>query len=69
MKFPAPRNSAKPEFLAPLLNVTPQRFIKDLAEFRRAGNSGISAPRKFCPGAEILALGAEFPALKENFWP
>jgi hypothetical protein len=52
---------AKPKFLAPLQNVAPQRFVKDLAEFRRAveilsrgGNSG--------PGAEI-------PALKHNFQP
>jgi hypothetical protein len=69
MKFLAPRNSAKPEFLAPLQNVAPQRFVKDLAEIQRAGNSGISGPQKFCPGAEIPALGAEFPALKANFRP
>jgi hypothetical protein len=60
MKFLAPGNSAKPEFPAPLLHVAPQRFVKDLAKFRRAGNYEISGPRKFCPGAEILALGLNF---------
>jgi hypothetical protein len=69
MKFLAPGNSAKSEFLAPLLHVAPQRLVKDLAEFRRAENSGISGPRKFCPGAEIPALGVEFLALKANFRP
>jgi hypothetical protein len=43
MKFLAPGNSAKPEFLAPLQNVAPQRFVKDLAEFGWARNS----PRNF----------------------
>jgi hypothetical protein len=33
MEFPAPGNSAK-SFLAPLQNVAPQRFVKDLAEFK-----------------------------------
>jgi hypothetical protein len=69
MKFLAPENSAKPEFLAPLLHVAPQRLVKDLAEFRRAGNLGISGPWKFCPGVEIPALGAEIPALKAIFRP
>jgi hypothetical protein len=69
MEFPAPGNSAKLEFLAPLQNIAPQCFVKDLAEFRRARNSGISGPQKFCPGAGIPALGAEFPALKAKFRP
>jgi hypothetical protein len=90
MEFPAPENSAKPEFPAPLLHVAPQHSVRDLAEFlrarnygisaklefpapllhiapqhsvrdlaefRRAENYGISGPRKFCPEAEIPALG------------
>jgi hypothetical protein len=69
MEFLAPGNFAKSEFPAPLQNVAPQRFVKDLDEFQRVGNSGISGPRKFCPGAEISALGMKFPALKANFWP
>jgi hypothetical protein len=64
MKFPAPGNSAKPEFPAPLLHVAPQRFVRDLAEFRTAGNYEISGPRKFCSGAEILAPETEFLALE-----
>jgi hypothetical protein len=48
MEFPAPKNSAKPEFPAPLLHVAPQHSVRDLAEFLRAGNYGISGPRKFC---------------------
>jgi hypothetical protein len=55
-EFSRARNSTRPEFLAPLRSVAPQRFVKYLAEFRRAG------PQKFCPGAEIPALG-------RNFWP
>jgi hypothetical protein len=62
MKFPAPENSARPEFPAPLQNVAPQCFVRDLAEFQRAGNYEISGPQKFC-------LGAEIPALKQNFRP
>jgi hypothetical protein len=62
MEFPAPRNSARPEFLAPLQSVAPQRFVKDLANFEGPEIHGISGPRKFCPGAEIPALG-------RNFWP
>jgi hypothetical protein len=62
MKFLAPENSAKPEFSGPLQKVAPQRFVRDLAEFRRAGNYEIFGPQKFCSGAEILALG-------RNFWP
>jgi hypothetical protein len=62
MKFLALRNSARPEFLAPLQNVAPQHFVRDLAEFRRARNYEISGPQKFCSGAEIPALG-------QNFWP
>jgi hypothetical protein len=62
MKFLAPGNSARPEFPAPLQSVAPQRSVRDLAEFRRAGNYEISGPQKFCPRAEIPALG-------QNFWP
>jgi hypothetical protein len=47
MEFLAPKNSAKPEFPAPLQSVAPQRFVKDLAKFQRARNS--------CP--EILSWG------------
>jgi hypothetical protein len=104
LEFLAPENSGFSEFLAPFPKAAPQPFVKDLAEFLRAGNYGISgpqkfcqtiisgpfterctttfckglsriskgrkfSPRKFCPGAEIPALGAEFPAQKANFWP
>jgi hypothetical protein len=62
MEFLAPRNSASSEFLASYQRVVPQPFVKDLAEFSRARNYGISDPRKFC-------LGAEIPALGQNFWP
>jgi hypothetical protein len=69
MKFPAPGNSAKPEFLAPLLHVAPQRFVRDLAEFQRGGNYGISAPPEILFRGGNSGPGAEFPALKKNFRP
>jgi hypothetical protein len=60
MKFPAPRNSAKPEFPAPLLHVAPQRLVKDLADppkiLSRGGNSG--------PGGGISGPGSKFLVLK-----
>jgi hypothetical protein len=43
------------KFLAPLQNIAPQHFVKDLAKI-------LSRGRNFGPGAE-------FPALKHNFWP
>jgi hypothetical protein len=33
MEFQALRNSARPEFLAPLQSVAPQCSVKDLAKF------------------------------------
>jgi hypothetical protein len=57
------------EFLAPLLNVAPQLFVKDLAEFRRAGNSGIFGPRKFCPGAWKQISGLEIDTPLDDFEP
>jgi hypothetical protein len=58
MEFLAPGNSAKPEFPAPLRNIAPQHFVKDLAEFRRARNSEIQ---------EFPALGNFVEGRK--FWP
>jgi hypothetical protein len=48
MEFLAPGNSASSEFPALYQRVAPQHFVKDLAEFLRAGNYGISGPQKFC---------------------
>jgi hypothetical protein len=53
MKFPAPENSARPEFLAPLQSVAPQRSIKDLAKFR----SEFPAPRNFVQGRKFRPWG------------
>jgi hypothetical protein len=59
MEFLAPGNSAKSEFTAPLQSVAPQRFVKDLAEFRRAGNF---RPPEILSRGGISGLESKFPA-------
>jgi hypothetical protein len=69
MEFLAPKNSAKPEFPAPLQNVAPQRFVKDLAEFRRAEIQEFSGPGNFVQGGGISGPKSKFPAfLKTLLW-
>jgi hypothetical protein len=48
LKFLAPGNSALTEFPNPDQKVAPHPFVRDVAEFSRAGNCEISDPRKFC---------------------
>jgi hypothetical protein len=69
MEFLAPGNSARPEFLTPLQSVAPQCSVKDLAEFRRAGNSMNFLPPEILSRGGNSGPGAEFPALKQNFRP
>jgi hypothetical protein len=69
MEFLAPGNSAKTEFLTPLQSVAPQCFVKDLAEFRRAGNSWNFWPLEILSsGGNSSPRGGIF-ALKANFRP
>jgi hypothetical protein len=69
MEFLAPRNSARPKFLAPLQSVAPQCFVKDLAKFQRARNSMNFRPPEILSRGRNSGPGVEFPALKQNFWP
>jgi hypothetical protein len=54
MKFLAPGNSAHIRISGPLLRVSPKLLVKDLAEFRRGWNYGISGPQ-ILPIPEFLA--------------
>jgi hypothetical protein len=69
LEFLALGNSAKSEFAAPLQSVTPQRFVKDLGEFRRARNSVNFWPPEILSRGGNSGPGAEFLALKLNFQP
>jgi hypothetical protein len=71
------------EFLAPNQRVAPQPFVRDLAEFLRARNYGISGPFierctiTFCKGLSRILKGRKFMKFLapgdfvkgRNFWP
>jgi hypothetical protein len=68
LEFSAPGNSALTEFLAPNQRVAPQPFVRDLAEFSRAGNyqTRISGPfterctTTFYKGLSRISKGRKF---------
>jgi hypothetical protein len=60
LEFLAPGNSIISESLAPFTESCTMPRSKGQSYFEGSEILGISGPRKFCPGAEIPAIGRNF---------